>query len=343
MKKRFLEGTGEPPMSDARTNERTKEDGKAGAGSPEACSSDSCSSCQSMKDGTCPLEHERARNDNPHSDETKSAIEKLPQGQFNNIRHVVAVMSGKGGVGKSSVTALLAASFAREGYNVGILDADITGPSIPKMFGIKQRADGLEFGLLPVRSETFKMPVMSINLLLPNEDDPVIWRGPIIANVVKQFWTDVIWGDLDFLFVDLPPGTGDAPLTVMQSLPLDGIVIVSSPQDLAVMVVKKAIKMARLMKTHILGLVENMSYVICPHCGGKHEVFGASKGRAVADATDIPLLATLPLDPRLSELCDEGRVEDYEPEGFGDVVDFIVKIADHLGKLKAKEAEAQMK
>ncbi|MCR4426678.1 MAG: Mrp/NBP35 family ATP-binding protein [Firmicutes bacterium] len=271
----------------------------------------------------------------------ESAIEKLPQGPFNNIRHVIAVMSGKGGVGKSSVTALLASSFARAGYRVGILDADITGPSIPKMFGLSQRADSAELGLLPVRSETFKMPVMSINLLLPSEDDPVIWRGPLIANVVRQFWTDVVWEDLDFLFVDLPPGTGDAPLTVMQSLPLDGIVIVSSPQDLAVMVVKKAIKMARLLKTHILGLVENMSYVTCPHCGERHQVFGPSKGQAVAKATDIPFLATLPLDPSLSELCDKGRIEDYEPEGFSSVVDHIVRISDHLEKLRAQKAGAQ--
>ena len=316
-------------MSKIGTSDRTREDRKLEAGSAGTCTSENCGSCQAAAGGTCPLEHERAQIDNAHSDKAKSAIEKLPQGQFNNIRHVVAVMSGKGGVGKSSVTALLATAFARQGYSVGILDADITGPSIPKMFGIKTHADSFEFGLLPVQSETLRIPVMSINLLLPHEDDPVIWRGPIIANVVKQFWTDVIWGDLDFLFVDLPPGTGDAPLTVMQSLPLDGIVIVSSPQDLAVMVVKKAIKMARILKTHVLGLVENMSYIICPHCGSRHEVFGASKGHAVAEATDIPLLATLPLDPKLSELCDKGRVEDYESEAFGSVVDFVVRIVDH--------------
>lgn len=328
-------------MSKIGTSDRTGEDRKLEAGSPGTCTPENCGSCQAAADGTCPLEHERAQDDKAHSDKAKSVIEKLPQGQFNNVRHVVAVMSGKGGVGKSSVTALLATAFARQGYSAGVLDADITGPSIPKMFGIKRHADSFEFGLLPVQSETLRIPVMSINLLLPHEDDPVIWRGPIIANVVKQFWTDVIWGDLDFLFVDLPPGTGDAPLTVMQSLPLDGIVIVSSPQDLAVMVVKKAIKMARILKTHVLGLVENMSYVVCPHCGCKHEVFGASKGQAVAGATDIPLLATLPLDPKLSELCDEGRIEDYTPEGFDGVVDFIVKIVDHMEKLKAKEAEAQ--
>ncbi|MGE5587017.1 MAG: Mrp/NBP35 family ATP-binding protein [Clostridia bacterium] len=329
-------------MSRTGNTGRTEEDRKLETGCQGTCTTENCGSCQAATNGTCPLEREREQEDKAHPDKAKSAIEKLPQSQFNNIRHVVAVMSGKGGVGKSSVTALLATAFARHGYRTGVLDADITGPSIPKMFGIKKHTDSLEFGLLPVQSETLRIPVMSINLLLPHEDDPVIWRGPIIANVVKQFWTDVVWGDLDFLFVDLPPGTGDAPLTVMQSLPLDGIVIVSSPQDLAVMVVKKAIKMARILKTHVLGLVENMSYVMCPHCGTKHEVFGPSKGQAVAEATDIPLLATLPLDPKLSGLCDRGRVEDYEPGAFVCVVDFIVKLVDHMEKLKAKEAEAQV-
>ncbi|MCR4403634.1 MAG: Mrp/NBP35 family ATP-binding protein [Firmicutes bacterium] len=327
-------------MSETRQDREMEGDRHPQATPQGACSPEDCGSCQEAAKGTCPLGHERTESDEPHPDKGKSAIEKLPQSQFNDIRHVVAIMSGKGGVGKSSVTALLATAFARQGYSVGVLDADITGPSIPKMFGIKKRADSFEFGLLPVQSETLKIPVMSINLLLPHEDDPVIWRGPIIANVVKQFWTDVVWGDLDYLFVDLPPGTGDAPLTVMQSLPLDGIVIVSSPQDLAVMVVKKAIKMARILKTQLLGLVENMSYVMCPHCGAKHEVFGPSRGQAVSGATDVPLLATLPLDPKLSELCDRGRVEDYESDVLMSVVDFIVKIVDHIEKLKAREAKA---
>ena len=235
-----------------------------------------------------------------------------PQGPLNNIKHVIAVMSGKGGVGKSSVTGLLAASFARAGYKVGILDADITGPSIPKMFGLRERAAASEHGLLPVKSKVLGIPVMSINLLLEREEDPVIWRGPIIAGVVKQFWQDVVWGELDYLFVDLPPGTGDAPLTVMQSLPLDGLVVVSSPQELAVMVVKKAVNMAAMLRIPILGLVENMSYGVCPHCQEKFALFGPSRGQAVADALQIPLLASLPLDPALAALCDEGRIEEYE-------------------------------
>lgn len=295
-------------------------------------------SCESTQEGACTLEGTRSPHAETRSDDGRPAIERLPQSGFNDIRHVVAVMSGKGGVGKSSVTSLLACRLAREGFKVGILDADVTGPSIPRMFGIDQRAEGFEFGLLPVRSKTFGMPVMSINLLLPKEDDPVIWRGPIIANVVKQFWTDVVWGELDFLVIDLPPGTGDAPLTVMQSLPLDGIVVVSSPQDLAIMVVKKAVKMARALSTRILGLVENMCYVTCPHCGARYEVFGAPKGRAVAEATGIPLLAALPLDPRLSELCDKGRVEEYEQEEFDAVARFVAESVDPQESRGADEA-----
>lgn len=257
---------------------------------------DPCSSCQE----TCP---------------SKEHNFQVPQGPLNDVKHVIAVMSGKGGVGKSSITGLLAASFAREGYKVGILDADITGPSIPKIFGLRERANSAEYGLLPVKSKKLGIPIMSINLLLEREEDPVIWRGPIIAGVVKQFWQDVVWGELDYLFVDLPPGTGDAPLTVMQSLPLDGIVVVSSPQDLAVMVVKKAVNMAELLEIPILGLVENMSYAVCPHCHERFELFGSSQGQAVADSVHIPLLASLPLDPALAALCDEGRIEEYAPQG----------------------------
>ncbi|NPV52697.1 MAG: Mrp/NBP35 family ATP-binding protein [Firmicutes bacterium] len=240
-------------------------------------------------------------------------IEKLSPNELNSINHVIAVMSGKGGVGKSSVTALLAVNLAREGYKVGVLDADVTGPSIPKMFGVHARAEAFEFGMLPAKTR-LGIEIMSLNLLLDHEDDPVVWRGPLIAGTVKQFWTDVVWGDLDYLIVDLPPGTGDAPLTVMQSLPLDGLVIVSSPQDLAVMVVKKAIKMASLMKIPILGLLENMSYTICPRCGEKLELFGPSKGEEAAQAAGVPFLGVLPLDPKLAELCDNGRIEDYHNE-----------------------------
>ena len=227
------------------------------------------------------------------------------------IKHVIAVMSGKGGVGKSSVTALLAAGAAREGYNVGVLDADITGPSIPKMFGVNAGSFTGTNGFNP-RQTARGIKIMSLNLLLPNEDDPVIWRGPLIGATVKQFWADVQWGELDYLFIDLPPGTADAPLTVMQSIPLDGVVVVSTPQDLTAMVVKKALKMAQALKVPVLGLVENMSGLTCPHCLKEIAVFGESKGQEMADLLGVPLIATLPLDKRLADCCDTGRVEEYE-------------------------------
>lgn len=230
-----------------------------------------------------------------------------------DIKRVIAVMSGKGGVGKSSVTALLAAGARKEGFQTGVLDADITGPSIPRMFGLKTLDRGK--GAYPAESET-GIKIMSLNLLLMNEDDPVIWRGPIIGKVVTQFWEEVEWGALDYLFIDLPPGTADAPLTVMQTIPLDGLVVVSSPQDLAVMVVKKALKMAEQMNIPVLGLVENMSHFICPHCQEKVDIFGPSQGERVATLTGIPFLAGLPLDQRLAECCDSGKVEDYSSDLF---------------------------
>jgi len=243
----------------------------------------------------------------------KQPIDTLPESDFNSINQVIAVMSGKGGVGKSSVAALISVRLAREGYRVGLLDADITGPSIPKMFGIKSSAQAMEFGILPVKSDS-GIEVMSLNLLLENEDDPVIWRGPLIAGAVKQFWTDVIWGKLDYLIVDLPPGTGDVPITVMQSLPLDGVVIVSSPQDVAAMIVKKAIRMASMMDVKILGLIENMSYAVCPKCGEILHLFGPSRGEELAKSSGIPYLGALPLDPKLAQLCDLGRIEEYDSE-----------------------------
>ena len=249
-------------------------------------------------------------------------IPKLPQNEANNIKGVIAVMSGKGGVGKSSVAALLAAGLSRAGHRVGVLDADVTGPSIPKLFGISGRPGKTEKGLLPVESEK-GVKVMSLNLLLPNEDDPVIWRGPLIAGAVRQFWTDIVWGDLDHLVVDLPPGTGDSPLTVLQSLPVDGIVIVSSPQELAVMVVKKAIKMAQSMGVPIVGLVENMSYLTCPHCGERLEIFGASKAQQISDETGLPVLATIAIDPKLAELGDAGRIEDYTATPVDEMVEGV--------------------
>jgi len=241
--------------------------------------------------------------------------ELLLPNELSNIKRVVAVMSGKGGVGKSSVTALLATAFTQDGYQVGILDADLTGPSIPKMFGLRGRPEATEFALFPLRTSYFGVRVMSMNLLLEKEDEPVIWRGPVISSAIRQFWTDVAWGELDYLFVDLPPGTGDAPLTVMQSLPLDGIVIVSSPQELAVMVVRKAIRMAEIMRVPILGLIENMAYVVCPKCSEKVFAFGEPQGKKVAEETGTELLATLALDPKLARLVDEGKIEEYDHSG----------------------------
>ncbi|MDW7659537.1 MAG: P-loop NTPase [Bacillota bacterium] len=229
---------------------------------------------------------------------------------LNQIQRTIAVLSGKGGVGKSMITALLATYLQRSGrYRVGILDADVTGPSIPKLFGAENfKPRGSDQGLFPVRTHS-DIQLMSINLLLEDPSAPVVWRGPILANTVKQFWSDVIWGDLDFLLLDMPPGTGDIPLTVFQSLPLDGIVIVTSPQDLVSLIVQKAIHMAQMMQIPIIGLVENMSHVICPHCGKKISVFGNGRTEAVAKSSGIPYLGSLPIDPELARLCDNGTIE----------------------------------
>ena len=230
--------------------------------------------------------------------------------ELNDIRHIVAVMSGKGGVGKSLVTALLAVSLKRQGKHVGILDADITGGSIPRMFGITARPFGSETGLLPVVSES-GIEVMSMNLLLPQEDSAVIWRAPLLSKAIGQFWTDVVWGKLDYLLIDLPPGTADAPLTVMQSIPIAGVIIVSTPQGLVEMIVKKAIDMAQKMEKPILGIVENMSYFQTPDTQKKYQLFGAGKGESLAKAANAPLLGQLPIDPELTRLCDNGDIEHY--------------------------------
>jgi hydrogenase maturation protease len=236
--------------------------------------------------------------------------------EVNDVDYVVAVMSGKGGVGKSLVAALLGIALARQGKEVGILDADVTGPSIPKMFGLSGvRPGSSETGILPVLSK-LGISIMSINLLLEHEDDAVIWRGPIISKVIQQFWEDVLWGKLDYLIVDLPPGTADAPLTVMQTLPVSGVVIVLSPQELATMVVKKAIRMAKQMNVPILGVVENMSYFTLPDSGKRLELFGKSKGKEMAEIAGAPLLAQIPIDPQLAQLCDEGKIERYSSETF---------------------------
>ncbi len=241
----------------------------------------------------------------------QNTIQKEPCNPASHVKHVIAIMSGKGGVGKSLVTSMLAVATAKLGYRVGILDADITGPSIPKSFGIHERAMAGEAGILPAVTKG-GVKLMSLNLLTDHETDPVIWRGPVIAGVVKQFWTDVFWGDVDYLFVDMPPGTGDVPLTVFQSLPVDGIVVVTSPQDLVSMIVTKAINMAGMMQVPVLGLVENYSYFQCPDCGKRHAIFGKSHIQQVAAEHHIPVLAQLPMDPALAQAVDAGKVEEAE-------------------------------
>lgn len=257
-------------------------------------------------------------------------VDATPQ-ELNQVRHVVAVMSGKGGVGKSLVTSLLAIALNRQGGRAGILDADITGPSIPRMFGITSHPGGSDAAILPVPSKSGIM-VMSINLLLPHDDDAVIWRGPLIGKVIQQFWQDVLWGNLDCLFVDLPPGTADAPLTVMQVLPISGVVIALTPQDLTAMVVRKAVKMAQMMKIPVLGVVENMSYLVLPETGKRLEVFGKSKGSEMAKVAGAPLLGQLPLDPELARLCDEGLIESYNSEAFDSFARAFTEKLAALGK-----------
>jgi Mrp family chromosome partitioning ATPase len=268
----------------------------------------------------------------------------LPQpGQaepFNDIRHVIAVVSGKGGVGKSLVSGLLAVALRREGYQVGVLDADITGPSIPKMFFKTSVRPGANvFAILPPESQT-GIKVMSINLVLENADDAVIWRGPIISRVIQQFWGDVLWKTLDYLIVDLPPGTSDASLTVMQSLPSSGIVLVTSPQDLAGMVVRKAAQMARQIGVPILGLVENMSYFVCPDTGKRHDIFGTSHNEEMAAQIGTSFLGRLPIDPKIAQLCDAGRIEEYAGEAFQPIGRRIAELATALEPPRMSRSES---
>ncbi len=248
-----------------------------------------------------------------------------PLNAQSSVKKVIGVVSGKGGVGKSLVTGMLATLFSRKGYKTAVMDADITGPSIPKMFGVGGRAKGTQEGILPAISRN-KIEIMSVNLLLENPSDPVIWRGPVIAGVVKQFWTDVIWGDVDYMFVDMPPGTGDVPLTVFQSIPLDGIVIVASPQDLVAMIVNKAVGMANMMNIPILGVVENMSYVECPDCGKKIKLYGDSHIDAVCAENGIPLLAQIPISPDITHACDMGLIEDFS----GDFLNLAVETIENM-------------
>lgn len=260
----------------------------------------------------------------PSRQDPKSMLEK-PHA-LSKIKKVIGVVSGKGGVGKSLVTSLSAVESARLGYRTAILDADITGPSIPRSFGLTEKARGTEEGLYPVKTST-GISVMSLNLLTENETDPVVWRGPMIAGVVKQFWTDVIWGDVDFMFVDMPPGTGDVPLTVFQSIPVDGIIIVTSPQELVSMIVEKAVNMARLMNIPVLGLVENMSYVLCPDCGKKIEIFGKSHAGEIADKYGMKVLGSLPFDPKLAAEVDAGRIEANDCRGLDGIAEVLKSLA----------------
>ena len=273
--------------------------------SSTTCSKESCEGCPSK--------------------EKKSMLEEL--NIYSEIKHVIGVVSGKGGVGKSFVTASLANQMAQKGFRVGILDADITGPSMPKMYGLHGPAQADDQGIYPMEAKN-GIKVMSVNLLLPQEDEPVIWRGPILANMVKQFWTDVIWGDLDYLFVDMPPGTGDVPLTVFQSLPVDGIVMVTSPQTLVGMIVSKACKLAEKLNVPMLGLVENYSYIVCSDCGKKMPVFGKSRAEEFAAAWNISVLAKLPVDEKLAVASDEGKIESYTNEEMKLAVEQIVKMVE---------------
>ncbi|MCR5175533.1 MAG: Mrp/NBP35 family ATP-binding protein [Anaerovibrio sp.] len=247
---------------------------------------------------------------------------------LSNIRHAIAVVSGKGGVGKSLVTGLLSVEMSRKGRHVGVMDADITGPSIPKMFGVSGEIIGSQAGAFPVTSAG-GIDIVSMNLFLENNTDPVVWRGPILSGVVKQFWQDVIWNDVDYLFIDMPPGTGDVPLTVMQSIKLDGIVIVTSPQELVSMIVAKAVKMASAMKVPILGLVENLSYFECPDCGKKHEIFGASHLEEIAKEYHLDILGRIPIQPKLAAECDAGQIESVEDS-------YLQEAADKLLELEKK-------
>ncbi|MBR4766009.1 MAG: Mrp/NBP35 family ATP-binding protein [Clostridia bacterium] len=248
----------------------------------------------------------------------------IPQNEYSSVGKVIAVISGKGGVGKSTVTSLLATAMQSQGKSTAVLDADITGPSIPQAFGIHKRASADAAGLIPEATKT-GIRVMSVNLLLESEDQPVVWRGPVISGVIQQFWKDVAWGDVDYMFVDMPPGTGDVPLTVFQSLPVDGVIIVTTPQDLVTMIVKKAFNMAQLMDIPVIGIVENMSYVTCPDCGKKIEFFGKSNAEEVSEQLGVPVLAKLPIEPVTASLVDRGAVELANTDTVAPVIEAIEK------------------
>ena len=273
----------------------------------ESCNESSCSSCN--------VEGCSSR---------KAEDFSVPANAKSHIQHVIGIVSGKGGVGKSLVTSELAVLLQKRGYKVGILDADVTGPSIPKVFGLHGQAFGTDDGIIPFETKT-GIKVMSVNLILDDEETPVVWRGPVIAGVVKQFWNEVVWGELDYLLVDMPPGTGDVPLTVFQSLPVDGIVVVTSPQELVGMIVKKAYNMAQMMNIPVLGLIQNMSYIICPDCGKKIYIYGEGHGEETAKELNIPAYASLPMIPEIAALCDAGAIEDYDTMYLGSFIDKLTE------------------
>lgn len=297
-------------MATEPKNEEIREEAVQGAETPEDCTHD-CSTCGA----SCPSRD--------------GGIQQAQLNAASSVKKVIGVISGKGGVGKSMVTALSAIAANNSGFKTAIMDADITGPSIPRMFGVQTRAFASDDGIMPEVSRK-GIKLMSINLLVDNETDPVVWRGPVIGGVVEQFWTDVCWGDIDVMFIDMPPGTGDVPLTVFQSLPVDGIIVVTSPQDLVSMIVAKAVNMARLMNVPVLGLVENMSYMTCPDCGKRIDMFGPSRAKAEAEASGLKLLAQLPLDPMLSQDSDIGRIE----AGDGSQMQSIIEVLEEIGLKK---------
>ena len=288
-------------LAKEKTGEENMSENARGC-SNSSCTKDSCAGCEHSKE---------------------SMLEQL--NQYSSIKNVIGIVSGKGGVGKSFVTAMLAVLLNRKGYRVGILDADITGPSIPKAFGIHKRAEANELGMLPAETKT-GIKIMSVNLLLDSEDTPVIWRGPVVAGVVKQFWQEVVWQDVDYMFVDMPPGTGDVPLTVYQSLPIDGIIIVTSPQDLVSMIVAKAVNMAETMEVPILGLVENYSYLECGNCGERISVFGESHIDEIAEKHNLAVLGRIPIDPKIAKAIDAEDVEGLQ----GDWLDQCAQILEEV-------------
>lgn len=273
----------------------------------DSCSHD-CGSCG----GACP------------SNQAPKSFLK-PANKHSKIKKVIGVISGKGGVGKSLVTSLLAVAMQERGRQAAILDADITGPSIPHIFGIKKNAEILHQEIIPALTDN-KIKIMSLNLLLANHTDPVVWRGPMLGGAVEQFWTDVCWGDVDYMFVDMPPGTGDVAQTVFQSLPLDGIIVVTSPQDLVGMIVEKAVKMAEMLQIPVLGLVENMAYFTCPSCGENHPIFGESQIKTLTETYKIPLTAQIPLDPALAQACDQGKIAELDGNWLADLVAGLEKL-----------------